>query len=195
MERSLLHRLFNSLPIIGPAMGVFIEHTEMGIAQFGAFLGILRGAVVGLIIAAVLIALSETVIAAFDVGREWISVNYTSVWKAGIRGKVLDDQTQAELESYQKGQRPNQAVPLPTSGRESVCSIESPVAGCFWVKLRYHDKAAFVVGVHDTIHKNHDGQNLFPVGTYADIVTRLDVFYQDPAHKTTPVVDAIEGVQ
>ena len=69
MERGLLHRLCSSLPIIGPALGIFIEHVELGCQEHGRFWGLLRGLTLGLVLMASLIAISEGVLIVFEITR------------------------------------------------------------------------------------------------------------------------------
>jgi hypothetical protein len=88
---SIAHRFFSSIPFIGTPLVILVEHTEMGIAQYGSFLGLLRGAMIGLILAVSLIVVSEVAVAAFDVGRFWIEVHVTSRAKVAI-GQAASDQ-------------------------------------------------------------------------------------------------------
>jgi len=84
-QANILRRLLPNIPLIGSSLSVFLEHTEMGIVQFGLLIGLLRGAAIGLTIAITLIAFSEAVTAAFDVIREYILVNGTAQIKVHIR--------------------------------------------------------------------------------------------------------------
>jgi len=100
MERGLLHRLFSSLPIIGPAMGLFIEHTEMGIAQHGRCMGLLRGAILGTVLMMSLIAVSECVVFGFDMLRYALEVKWGASIKSDFRveaTKRVDDDNAALL--------------------------------------------------------------------------------------------------
>ena len=57
------------------------------------------------------------------------------------------------------------------------------------------ERGGFVVGVHDAIHRHYDGRQLFPPGTFAVLVKKLDQFYVDPAHIKIPVIDALREVR
>jgi hypothetical protein len=187
--QNIVVRMISSIPIVGPFLALGMEHLQMGL---------LRGAVVGLIIAVALIAASEAVIAAFDVGREWVSVHITSSMKTAIRGDFAANQDKEDLDKFyarEKKRIPGQVLQHTASVDQpvqSTCANEPPIAGCFWATLPHLEKCAFVLGAHDAIHKNYDGRKLFPAGSFEDLVRQLDEFYKDPAHEGTLVIDALQ---
>jgi hypothetical protein len=64
-------KFVGSIPVAGPALGIWLEHRQMGIAQYGRFLGLVRGAVVRLILCIGLIVVSE----AFILHSRWGGLN------------------------------------------------------------------------------------------------------------------------
>ena len=84
-QPSILRRFFASLPIVGTPVSLLIEHTEMGMAQYGAFVGLLRGLCLGLAIAAALIVSAEAVTFGFEMVRYEFGMRYLEGWKSGRR--------------------------------------------------------------------------------------------------------------
>jgi hypothetical protein len=99
MEKSILMRIVSSIPIVGTALALWLEHTQLGMAQYGSFWGLLRGLLVGLVIAITLLGLSEGAIAVFDVGREYINLHVTATPKTEIRTEIMADETKKIYES------------------------------------------------------------------------------------------------
>jgi len=85
MEKSIWIRMISSTPIVGTALALWIEHTEMGIAQYGTLIGLMRGTVIGFVIAITLLSASEAAIAVFDVVREEVKLRCTYQIIAGRR--------------------------------------------------------------------------------------------------------------
>ncbi len=101
-QPNILLRLASSLPVLGNALAIVIELTETGIAQYGYILGLLRGMLTGLVLAAVLIVTSEVLVAVFDVGRYYIAMHYLESIKAQIRADMLHEDEETELQKLRE---------------------------------------------------------------------------------------------
>jgi hypothetical protein len=192
-QTSNLRKWFGSIPIVGSALGVFVEHTEMGIAQYGPFFGLLRGAVIGIIIGVALIAVSEVAVALFDVGRFWVSVQVTSRYKAAIG-------EEASRKAFQELNRPyheRHHDERPASAQAGTCPTQIPIEPCFWLKLPKNEKLGYILGAHDAGEGNPELRNaLFPTDlSFGDTIEALDQFYADGAHYDIPVIDALREVR
>jgi hypothetical protein len=106
-QTNILLKLASSLPLIGTPLAMLIQHTELFIAQYGFILGALRGAFVGVVLAIVMICVSEVVVAVFDVGRYYIALHYLEPVKAGMRADVIHEGEATELQKLRdiKSQR------------------------------------------------------------------------------------------
>jgi hypothetical protein len=101
-QTNILLKLASSLPVIGTPLAILIEHTELGIAQYGFILGMLRGALVGVVLAIGLIGVSEGLVAVFDVGRYYIAIHYLESIKAGMRADMINEGDEQELQKLRK---------------------------------------------------------------------------------------------
>jgi hypothetical protein len=85
-QRSGLYKFFDSVPLIGKPVAIVLDSVEEGIRRHGLVLGLTRGLLVGLIIAAALLVVSEGAALAFELGRSWIALN----WGNGIKAQQRD---------------------------------------------------------------------------------------------------------
>lgn len=76
-QRSGLYKFFDSIPLIGRPVTFILDNVDKGTEQHGRFWGVTRGLFVGLIIAVMLVALSEGANFVFEIGRSWININKT----------------------------------------------------------------------------------------------------------------------
>ena len=61
MEKGIVIRILSSIPILGTALSLWLENTQMAMAQYGSLLRTAaRGLAIGTIIAASLVAASES---------------------------------------------------------------------------------------------------------------------------------------
>ena len=198
MEKGILTRMISSIPIVGTALALWLEHTQLGMAQHGKFLGLLRGLLVGLVIAATLIVASEAVIAVFDVGRFWLSAHVTSA----IKTKIMVDKHEAYTEWALNQVKPQSE---PTSKQSSnilagqktpyTCQPALPVRECGWSVLMPEEKMFYVIGIHDAVGTAWLRELYREGRSYADTVERLDKFYANTANAGVPVIDAMREVR
>ena len=190
-QSGILRTLGGRIPIIGSALDMFIAHTEMGMEQYGSFLGLLRGVVIGIVIGITLIAVSEVAVALFDVGRFWVSVHVTSHYKAAI-GEEASRQAFEELNRPSHERHHDEA-----SGQAATCPTQLPIEPCFWLKIPKYEKLGYILGVHDAVAGNSQPWNeLFPADlSFGERIEALDKFYADGAHHDIPVIDAMREVR
>jgi hypothetical protein len=195
-QSNILHRVLGGIPIIGQALVIFAEHTEMGVSQYGVFLGLLRGAVIGVVIAAMMIAASEAAVAAFDVTREWVSVHITSSMKAGIRMRVLYEHAKRELDQYnalhKAAETPSPETETAQANAKSDCPSINPIKPCLWLMLHRSEKLVYVMGVHDGDFTLWD--NGRKDWSFGQLIEKLDKFYSDAGHGDVPVIDGMRIV-
>jgi hypothetical protein len=89
-RKSGIVRFFEST-LIGKPVAVLAENIEASIAEHGPILGTVRGLLIGIMVAAALIAATEGVGFVFDLGRYWINMKYGESQKAEMRRKLLKE--------------------------------------------------------------------------------------------------------
>jgi hypothetical protein len=186
MEKSIWVRMASALPIVGTALAMWIEHTEMGMAQYGTFLGLLRGALIGLVIAAAMIAASEGVVAAFDMIRFKVKV----CCLAHIKYQIGED---ANRQAAEELNRPYYERHNPSNS----CDTTLPVPVCFWRMLSHYEKLHYILGIYDAV--NDDDQKASSLfnskHSFGEIIGQIDEFYATGKHDDVPLIDALRKVR
>jgi hypothetical protein len=196
---SILHRVVSSIPIVGTALAILIEHTETGMAEHGKFIGLVRGVAIGLGLAVGLIAASEAAVAVFDIVRFKIDVDYLSHVKYAIGAeasrKAIEEINRPYYERH-KQSPPSNADTVRTKST-SDCPARGPIKPCFWLKLGKYEKLHYVLGVHDGVAGEPGLWNeLFRKDwSFGDTVEKLDRFYTNSANHDVTVIDAMREVR
>jgi hypothetical protein len=99
-DQNILHRFVGAIPILGPGLAIFVEHVEAGITQYGILLGSIRGIVVGLILCAALIVVSEAVLIGLNTLRDYLEVNSMAGVRVTIRKHAMEDGNQQYVDKY-----------------------------------------------------------------------------------------------
>jgi hypothetical protein len=108
-NRSIGYRIVDSIPFVGKALALVWETTETAIAQHGAVIGLLKGGVVGFVLAICMVVVGEGFYAAYGLGRIWLDYNLLNGYRSKIIEKAYRDSVDAEQKRYdlqhQEGKR------------------------------------------------------------------------------------------
>jgi hypothetical protein len=214
MDKNILIRIVSSIPIVGTALALWLEHTEMGMAQYGSFVGLLRGLVIGMVIAVGLLGASEAVIAGFEIGRFWVTVHFTSHYLYAIGDKAsrdaAEEMNRPYYERHPDERPPDEHPPMkkePSWFESSViaigrriwrsCPTDLPAQACMWKEWTGFEKSYYVMGIHDAVSRDPDRWNQLFVSesNFGGIVDNLNAFYAHGAHADIPVIDAQREVR
>lgn len=97
-QRSRAFRFFDGIPVLGKPIAVLIDHVENSVAEHGLFIGLLRGALMGLVIAATVLAAAEGVMLAQRILHSYLQVHVEAPITSGQRTQAVEDDVQSDLE-------------------------------------------------------------------------------------------------
>lgn len=84
------YNISTSLPIIGTAARFLLDYTRMGIDQYGYFLGTIRGGLVGFVMFALMLFLSEAIPLGWGIIRYYFDIHYVQPVMAAQRGDAVE---------------------------------------------------------------------------------------------------------
>jgi hypothetical protein len=99
-QRTAAFRLFDSIPVLGKPVTIILDHLEKGIAVHGVILGLIRGGLMGVVLAAMLFAVSETVVAVHKVWGNWIELHYIAPAISEQRADTIEESTRTTIEEF-----------------------------------------------------------------------------------------------
>lgn len=90
----MTYRMIESLPLgVGKCLALLWEITALGIARWGVLLGLLRGGLIGAILALTMFGLTEAVKTEYDIFSKWVRVHYTADKLTQIMVHASEDYT------------------------------------------------------------------------------------------------------
>ena len=216
-QHGLVYNVIGNLPIVGPSSKFLMDYMKLGIAEFGYFLGILRGGFVGMVMFSIMLFLSEAIPLGWTIIRNYFDMIYVQPVMAGQRSEISDlDINNREdilgnlnfvwLDPGQYLLRPKHTEPAPASRSGEKPKLEEkassscagmPVQGCFWLHSSRYDKLRFILGVHDGVAGDAALWNeMFrKEWSFEEHIQKLDTFYSVGANASVPVIVAMKEVR